>query len=111
MWELFFKKQIKLYLHNKAISLDVIDKRHKPGIQFYPFIEKCSKSNELKKIINNPDVKNMKYLFFMADKAVTYLSEYEDLMEDVEETSRLIDLLDTHRCPNSFYKTGLLKLI
>lgn len=104
-------KQIKLYLHNKAISLDVIDKRHKPGIQFYPFIEKCSKSTQLKQIINNPDVKNMKYLFFMADKAVTNMREYEDLMDDVQETNRLIDLLDTHRCPNSFYKTELLKLI
>jgi len=104
-------KQIKLYLHNKAISLDVIDKRHKSGIQFYPFIEKCSRSTQLKEIINNVSVKNMKYLFFMADKAVTYLNEYEDLMENIEETNRVIDLLDSHRCPNSFYKTGLLKLI
>lgn len=104
-------KQIKLYLHNKAISLDIIDKRHKPGIQFYPFIEKCSKSTQLKQIINNPDVKNMKYLFFMADKAVTDLSEYTDLMDDVQETNSLIDVLESHRCPSSFYKTGLLKLI
>ena len=104
-------KQIKLYLHNKAISLDVIDKRHKPGIQFYPFIEKCSRSNELKKIINNPDVKNMKYLFFMCDKAVVNIDEYEDLMDNIQETSILIDVLDSYRCPTSFYKTGILKLI
>lgn len=104
-------KQIKLYLHNKAISLDVIDKRHKPGIQFYPFIEKCSRSTQLKQIINNPSVKNMKYLFFMADKAVTNMHEYEDLMDDVLETNRLIDVLESHRCPSSFYKTGILKLI
>ena len=104
-------KQIKLYLHKKAIALDVIDKRHKPIIQFYPFIEKCSRSTELKRIISDPSVKNMKYLFFMCDKALVNLDEYVDLMDDYDETSRLIDLLDSHRCPNPFYKKGILKLI
>ena len=42
---------------------------------------------------------------------VDNISEYEDLMDDVQETNRLIDVLESHRCPSSFYKTGLLKLI
>jgi len=104
--------KIKSFLHQKAIERDIIDKRYKEGIQFYPFIQKCSRSTELKRIINDPTVKSSQYLFFMFDKGVIDISEYIDLMKNsYEETNRIIDLLESHRCPNSFYKSGLLKLI
>ena len=104
-------KNIRKYLHNKSILLDIIDKRHKPGIQFYPFIQKCSNSTRLKEIIKDPSVINIKYLFFMFDKGLAILDDYIDIIDDFDETSKVIDLLESHRCPSSFYKNGLLQLI
>ena len=101
------------YLCIKITQLDIIDRPvtdpHK--IKFYPFIHNCSKSTVLKKIINDPTVQNSSYLFFMYDKGAGSLKDWDGLMNDYEETNRIIDLLDSHRCPNTFYKSGLLKLI
>jgi len=104
-------KNIRKYLTNKAIALDEIDKEHTPGIRFYPFIQKCSHSTRLKQIIKDPSVINIKYLFFMFDKELAFLDQFVDIIDDLDETSRVIDLLESHRCPNSFYKNGILKLI
>lgn len=126
-------RAITYFLHNKAIQRDIIDKpRYKKGIQFYPFIQKCSKSTKLKEIINNPDIKNMQYLFFMHDVVKSlddllgvmngYSNEgYKDkALRDAEnarnqaiinDNLRLVELLESHRCPSPFYKKGLLQLI
>lgn len=126
-------RAISYFLHNKVIQRDIIDKpRYKRGIQFHPFIQKCSNSSELKEIIHNPDIINMQYLIFMHDvvKSIDnllgamdgYTNEgYKDkslqAAEDVKNQSiidknlRLVELLESHRCPSPFYKTGLLKLI
>jgi hypothetical protein len=123
-------RAITYFLHNKAIQRDIIDKpRYKRGIQFHPFIQKCSKSTELKEIIDNPDIQNMQYLIFMHDvvKSIDILlgcmngysnEGYADpvlqAQEDannralIRENLRLVDLLESHRCPSPFYKKGIL---
>ena len=116
--------KINYFLHNKAIQRDIIDKRYKQGIQFYPFIQKCSRSNKLKEIINNPEIKNMQYLMFMFDNGVKEINEFSDVairgyidgqdlhnQQLIENIIRLLDLLESHRCPSPFYKKGLLQLI
>ena len=125
--------KINYFLHNKAIERDIIDKRYKQGIQFYPFIQKCSHSNKLKEIINNPEIKNMQYLMFMHDNGVLDINQYGEVIrgylnetytdkvlrnkqdlynqELIANIVRLVDLLESHRCPSPFYKKGILKLI
>jgi len=126
-------RAISYFLHNKAIERDNIDKpRYKRGIQFHPFIQKCSRSSELKEIIHNPDIMNMQYLMFMYDivKPIDNLlgamdgysnmgytdpalraQENENNRAVIDENIRLVELLESHRCPSPFYKKGLLKLI
>lgn len=126
-------RAISYFLHNKAIERDIIDKpRYKRGIQFHPFIQKCSNSTRLKEIINDPDIINMQYLMFMHDvvKSIDnllgvmngYSNEgYADpalhAAEDannralIRENLRLVDLLESHRCPSPFYKKGILQLV
>lgn len=126
-------RAISYFLHNKAIQLDIIDKpRYKRGIQFHPFIQKCSKSTRLKEIISDPNIINMQYLMFMHDVvksiddllgvmngysnegyADPVLQAQEDMNNRalIHETLRLVDLLESHRCPSPFYKKGILQLI
>lgn len=126
-------RAISYFLHNKAIERDIIDKpRYKRGIQFHPFIQKCSKSTRLKEIINDPDIINMQYLMFMHDivKDIDNLlgvmdgysnegyddpalraAEHANNRALIRENLRLVELLESHRCPSPFYKSGLLKLI
>jgi hypothetical protein len=126
-------RAITYFLHNKAIERDIIDKlRYKRGIQFHPFIQKCSKSTQLKEIINDPDIINMQYLIFMHDvvKSIDNLLGVMDgysneghrdkALQDAENTRnqavidenlRLVELLESHRCPSPFYKKGILKLL
>ena len=126
-------RAISYFLHNKAIERDIIDKpRYKRGIQFHPFIQKCSQSSRLKEIINDPDIINMQYLIFMYD-VVKSIDDLLDVMTGyrnegyadpalraaeevnnqaiIRENLRLVELLESHRCPNPFYKNGILKLI
>jgi len=125
--------KITYFLHNKAIQRDIVDKRYKQGIQFYPFIQKCSRSNKLKEIINNPEIKNMQYLMFMHDNGVIDINDYGEAIRGFDNETykdkdlrnaqdlhneqlianilRLLELLESHRCPSPFYKKGLLQLI
>jgi hypothetical protein len=60
-------KRVAKFLCDKAIKNDTVDRPPKEYIQFYPFIEMCNNSSELKKIITNPHVINLNYIFFMYD--------------------------------------------
>jgi hypothetical protein len=107
-------KQVSKYLCDKAIKTDTIDRPEKNYIQFYPFIEMCNHSTELKKIITNPDVVNLNYTFFMYDIGIhTDLSEYDYIIkgDSIEKIKEAILLLDSYRCPVNWYKEGKNKLI
>jgi hypothetical protein len=76
-----------------------------------PFINGCRKSHVLKEIITDPSVLNSQYLFFMFDNSLN-IRDYEDVMiYPMKETRRIIKLLDSYRCPENWYKKGILQLI
>lgn len=107
-------KEVVTFLIRKAKQLDIIDKPYTEHLEFVPFIEGCRKSHALKKIITDPDVLASQYLFFMFDNGLSFsnLREYEDIMiHPIKETRRIIKLLDSYRCPENWYKKGILKLI
>lgn len=107
-------KRVSKFLCDKAIKNDIVDRPAKEYIQFYPFIEMCNNSSELKKIITNPNVINLNYTFFMYDIGIhTDLTEYDYLIKDdsIEKIKEAILLLDSYRCPKNWYKEGKHKLI
>ena len=104
-------KDIVNFLIRKAVQQDIIDRPYTEQIEFVPFINGCRKSHALKEIITDPSVLNSQYLFFMFDNSLN-LREYEDAMTSpIKETRRIIKLLDSHRCPENWYKKGILQLI
>lgn len=123
---------IRNYLSKKAIQ-EVIDHPESPYfnqkindvignesntdiIRFIPFIDVCNKSKELKKIIENREIQEMDYTFFMADPEVN-LQLIEELIDvknvTLENIMRIINVLDSYRCPKHWYKdpTHPLKLM
>jgi len=135
------ESKLRYFLHEKALERDkyidrpIYETGYKKGIQFYPFIQKCSKSNKLKEIINNPEIKNMQYFIFTHDEGPGVgdirdygyvlrghknerhrdrkLQDEEELYNEpiTQEALRLVALLKSHRCPTPFYKKGILQLI
>jgi hypothetical protein len=104
-------KDIVNFLIRKAVTQDVIDRPYTEQLQFVPFINGCSKSHALKEIITDPSVLNSQYLFFMFDNSLN-IREYEDVMTSpMKEIRRIIKLLDSYRCPENWYKKGILQLI
>ena len=111
-------KSIPSFLIHKALTIDIQDREYSLNndeiqLEFCPFIKGCNKSTKLKEIIKNQLVLNSKYLFFMFDLTAQSLNDYgEDLYTQTrKETRQVIKLLDSHRCPENWYKNGILQLI
>lgn len=112
-------RSIPSFLIDKALTLDIQDIEYSLNnneeiqLEFCPFIKGCNKSTKLKEIIKNPLVLNSKYLFFMFDLTAQSLNDFSEDMytQTRKETRQVIKLLDSHRCPENWYKNGILQLI
>ena len=118
-------KRMSSFLIDKALAIDIQDKPYSLNVnknnvnkdhitlEFCPFINGCNKSTKLKEIIKNPLVLESQYLFFMFDLNVTTnVREYENILtHSVKKTKEVIKLLDSHRCPENWYKNGILQLV
>jgi len=108
----------KAFLSEKKFKEQNVGKiRIKPGIRFYPFINKCLRLPKLKEIIQNPSVINLEYLAFHNDESNSASGSLEDLYYEgvlkgytEDEAYDVTRLLESHRCPVSFYKEGPLRL-
>jgi hypothetical protein len=109
----------KAFLSEKKFKEQNVGKiRVKPGIQFYPFINKCLRLPKLKEIIQNSSVINFEYLAFHIDERNQQTGSLEDLEYEgrlngytEDEAHEVIRMLESHRCPVSFYKEGPLRLL
>jgi hypothetical protein len=94
------------YFRQKVNDI-ITNKENKDTIQFIPFIETCNKSDQLKRIIEDKEIQEMDYIFFMADPEVKR-TEIEELIEltssKLEDVLRITTLLDNYRCPTHWYK-------
>ena len=92
---------------NQKVNDIITNKENKDTIQFMPFIEICNKSDKLTRIIENQEIQDMDYIFFMADPEVN-TTEIEELIEltssNLDDVMRLTTLLDNYRCPMHWYK-------
>jgi len=107
--------EIQHFLTKKAIPLDEIDSLYDPNkkLKFVPFINGCKDSTEIKQIINDIEVQQAQYLFFMFDMGVSSISDYdEDIFEQgKKKTKDFIKKINGFRCPKNWYKDGILQLI
>jgi hypothetical protein len=114
--------EIPYFLIDKALEIDIQDREYSLSkikesdeitLEFCPFINSCNKSNRLKEIIKDPLVLNSQYLFFMFDLNAIQFSEYDGdyFTHSRKITKQVIRLLDSHRCPENWYKNGILQLV
>jgi len=91
----------------QTVSDVISNKENMDTIKFIPFIETCNKSQQLNNIIENKEIQEMDYTFFMADPEVS-LPVLEEIIEftpfTLEHILRLTTMIDNYRCPIHWYK-------
>ena len=111
-------------LFQKAKQADIIDREPNHLIEFRPFIKNCDVSH----IISNPSVQSLNYLYFTYDIKMEIplnINPDEDFIPETREEYKIceklpedqrdelittIDLINSVRCPENWYKEGSYKL-
>ena len=110
------------FLVNKLMKSEeqIINKQSAPNIQFRPFINGCKDNEKLISNINDPEIRNLDYLLFMApDDCIKGRCKSIDTirsttLEEIVESSQIpkqkaieiSDKINNFSCPESWYKSG-----